>query len=155
MRTGQIPSSECDRMRGYVSAGIDGELSEVEGARLEAHLGSCAACRAYALEAGHTTRLLRDTPLEELNFAIVLPNRRLAVARKLQIAAAAAALAVTVGLSAVVGAVGPGGTPSLSARSASARTQAANLRFPENELRMLYRASSARTNLKIHGRLAL
>jgi predicted anti-sigma-YlaC factor YlaD len=155
MRTGQIPSSECDRMRGYVSAGIDGELSEVQGMRLEAHLGWCAACRAYAVDAGQTTRMLRDTPLEELSFAIALPNRRLDVARKLQIAAAAAALAVTVGLSAIVGAFGPSGTTSLSARSASARPQAASLRFPENELRMLYRASTARSNLRVHGRIAL
>jgi predicted anti-sigma-YlaC factor YlaD len=154
MRTGQIPSSECDRMRGYVSAGIDGELSEVEGVRLESHLGACTACRAYALDAGHVTRVLRDAPLEELNFAIVLPSRRLAVARKLQIAAAAAALAVTVGLSAVVGALGPSGTTSLSS-AAPVRTEAASLRFPENELRMLYRASTARSSLRVHGRLAL
>jgi anti-sigma factor RsiW len=155
MRAGQIPSTDCDLMRGYVSAGIDGELSEVEGARLEAHLSWCAACRAYALDAGQMTRALRDTPLQELDFAIVLPSRRLAVARKLQVAAAAAALAVTVGLSAVVGSVGPRGTPSLTKREASARAQAASFRFPENELRMLYRASNARSTPKVHGRMTL
>jgi predicted anti-sigma-YlaC factor YlaD len=155
MRTGQIPSTDCDRMRAYVSAGIDSELSEVESAWLEGHLGRCASCRAYAVDAGQMTRVLRDAPLEELDFAITLPSRRLAFARKLQVAAAAAAIAATVGLSAVVGTVGPGGTTSLSKEAASFRPQSASLRFPENELKMLYRASSARSSLRVHGRLAL
>jgi predicted anti-sigma-YlaC factor YlaD len=152
---GQLPTSDCEQIRGAISESLDGELSQVESARLEAHLGHCAACRAYSADAAHTARLLRHAPLETLDFPITLPSRRLAMARRLQVAAAAAALVATVGLSAVVGSVGGGGS-SLSVGSASAsRAQPTNLRFAEQELRMLYRASSARAGLNLHGRMTM
>ena len=152
---GQLSSTDCDRFRGYVSASLDGELSEVEGARLDAHLGLCAACRAYAVDVRRTARVLREAPLEDLDFPIVLPSRRLAVARRLQVAAAAAALVVTVGLSAVVGAVGGGGGSGPSTNAAASSAQPVKLRFTEDELKMLYEASSARDRLTVHARLAL
>jgi hypothetical protein len=55
----------------------------------------------------------------------------------------------------VVGSVGSGGGSSLSVSSASASAQPAKLRFTEQELRMLYRASSARDGLKLHGRMTM
>jgi predicted anti-sigma-YlaC factor YlaD len=152
---GQLPITDCEQIRGAISESLDGELSQVESARLDAHLGQCAACRAYSADAAHTARLLRQAPLETLDFPITLPSRRLAMARRLQVAAAAAALAVTVGLSAVVGSVG-GERSSLSVSSASASSaQTGKLRFTEQELRMLYRASSARAGLKLHGRMTM
>jgi predicted anti-sigma-YlaC factor YlaD len=150
---GQVTSTDCERMRGYVSASIDGELSEVERAQLEAHVGSCAECQAYAADAAAASRILRQTPLEELQFPIQLPSRRLAVARRLQVAAAAAALAVTVGLSAMIGSVGSSQAPAPNAPAVA--TQAAKLRFPEQELRMLHQASAIRSRLAVHSRLAL
>ncbi len=149
---GQLSSTACDRTRGYVSASLDGELSQVEGARLETHLASCAACRAYAADVAESSRLLRETALEELDFPIVLPRRRLAVARKLQVAAAAAAIAAAVGLSTVVGTTSQSGRPSTSAAPLGA--QSVSLRFPEGELKMLHRAS-LRNQLSVHARLAL
>ena len=146
---GQIPLHMCDQARELVSISLDGELSELDAARLESHLAACSGCRTYATGAAEASRLLRETPLEELNVPIVLPGRRVAVARKLQLAAAAAALVVTVGLSAVVASI-----------SSSPRTQVrtgakvSKLRFPEQELRMLQRASHARSNLVVH-RIAL
>jgi predicted anti-sigma-YlaC factor YlaD len=151
---GQHPFSDCDRIRGHVSAGLDDELSEVEYARVEAHLGLCADCRAYAADLDGTARVLRAAPLEQLDYDVVLPGRRLAIARRLQVVAAAAALAATVGLSALVGGLGSGGTASLS-RAEGGPAGSASLRFPENELRMLQRASSARANLSVHARLTL
>src|SRR5215210_8816488 len=106
---GQLPTTDCEQVRGAISESLDGELSEMDAARLEAHLGHCAECRAYSVDAARTARLLREAPLETLDFPIALPSRRLAMARRLQVAAAAAALLVTVGLSAVVGSVGGGG----------------------------------------------
>jgi predicted anti-sigma-YlaC factor YlaD len=147
---GQFLSSDCDLIRGHVSAALDGKLSEVDSARLAAHLGSCAECRAYSAGAGTTTQLLRATPLEELGFPIVLPSRRLAVARRLQVAAAAAALVATVGLSAVVGSLGTGG----ATRAEASPAHAGKLRSTEDELRLLARASSAR-EADVHARLAL
>lgn len=151
---GQV-STDCEHARGAISESLDGELSEVEVARLEAHLAHCQACRAYSANTARTASLLRDAPLETLDFPIALPSRRLAVARRLQVAAAAAALVLTVGLSAVIGSVGGGGS-GLSVRSASASSaQPAKLRFTEQELRMLYRASSARDGLNVHGRMMM
>jgi predicted anti-sigma-YlaC factor YlaD len=145
---GQIPLHMCDQVRELVSASLDGELSELNAARVQSHLAACAGCRTYAAGAAEASRLLRQTPLEEMTMPIVLPSRRLAVARKLQVAAAAAALAVTVGLSAAVA------TISSSPRSHVRAANASKLRFPEQELRMLEQASEARSNRVVH-RIAL
>jgi putative zinc finger protein len=147
---GQISlHTDCDPMRELFSGSLDGELSELDGARLQAHLAVCSGCSAYAAGAEEAARLLRGTPLEELSIPIVLPGRRLAVARKLQVAAAAAALIVTVGISAAVATLSS--SPQAHARSSA---KAAKLRFPEQELRMLHLASQARSNLVIHSRIA-
>ena len=139
---GQIPLQTCDRMRELVSVALDGELAELDEARLHAHLTGCPSCRAYAAAAEATAGLVRRTPLEELSMPIVVPGRRLAVARKLQVAAAAAAVAATVGLSAAVGTVGGPSSSHTGHKAASS----AKLRFPDQELRMLQRASQARTH---------
>ena len=153
---GQLSTTNCEQIRGALSESLDGELAEIDHARLEAHLAHCAACRAYSADLAGTARLLREAPLEQLDFPIALPSRRLAVARRLQVGAAAAALLVTVGLSAVVGSVGSGGGSGLSVRSASAHSaQPAKLRFTEQELRMLHRASSARHAVNAQNRMAM
>jgi anti-sigma factor RsiW len=147
---GQISLQNCDRVRELISASLDGELSELDGVRLRAHLDVCAGCLTYAAGATEAARLLRDTPLEQLNVPIQLPGRRLAFARKLQVAAAAAAVVATAGLSAAVGTL-----TSSSPHRAQSSVQATKLRFPEQELRMLEQASRARSNLVIHSRIAL
>jgi hypothetical protein len=148
---GQLPLNACDSIRELVSVSLDGELPELDAVRLDAHLAVCEGCRTYGAGAAEAARLLREAPLEELTIPIVLPGRRLAVARKLQVAAAAAALAVTVGLSAAVSTISSSHSRAQVHRSAST----AKLRFPEQELRMLQRASQARANRANHSRLAL
>jgi len=145
---GQISlDTTCDRMRELFSASLDGELSELDEARLDGHLAACAGCRAYAETTVGAARLLRETPLQQLTVPIVVPGRRLAVARKLQVAAAAAAVAATVGLSAAVGTIErPAGS-----HQARSTAPSAKLRFPDQELRMLQRASQPRS----HPHLAL
>jgi predicted anti-sigma-YlaC factor YlaD len=144
---GQMSLKPCDRIRELVSASLDGELTELEGARVQAHVAACIGCRTYAAGAAEASRLLRETPLEQLRVPVVLPGRRLAVARKLQVAAAAAALVATVGLSAGLATLTS--SPRTHVRSGAGATK---LRFPEQELRMLERASEARSNLVIHSR---
>ena len=130
---GQLPSNDCDRLREQVSASLDGELSQLESARLQAHLAGCASCRAFAATAGAASRLLQASPLEELQFAVALPSRRrLAAARKLQVAAAAAALTVTVGLSAALGTLSSSSGSRQHASAPAAHNS--RLRFPEQEL---------------------
>jgi predicted anti-sigma-YlaC factor YlaD len=152
---GQQHRTDCEYTQEYVSASVDGELSQVEAARLEAHLAVCDACRSYATNATHISQLLREAPLEELSFPITLPSRRLALARRLQVAAAAAALVATVGLSTVVGSLGTTHASSAGSRVGAAAQRSSTLGSPEAELRMLQRASEARSRLVIHSRLAL
>jgi len=57
--TGQL----CARARFWASLRVDGELSELEGALLDAHLGRCADCSAYAAGVAGTTEALRNAPL--------------------------------------------------------------------------------------------
>lgn len=146
---GQISLPTCDRMRELFSASLDGELSELDEARLQAHLASCAGCLAYANASESATSLVRQTPLEDIGVPIVIPGRRLALARKLQVTAAAAAVAVTVGLGAAVGTLsGP------SSHHTQRSAPSSSLRFPEQELRMLRRASQIREAARFHNGFA-
>jgi anti-sigma factor RsiW len=147
---GQPSFSDCDRMRGVISACLDGEVSEVERATLAAHLAACADCRAYSAGLAETARLLRATPLEELSFSIALPSHRLRLARTMQLGAAAAAIAASVLISISVGTSPNRGLPSVSA---SAGNGPAYLQSPEYELRMLHRASIA--SIPAHARYAV
>jgi predicted anti-sigma-YlaC factor YlaD len=54
----------CDRARFWASLRLDGELSELEGALLDAHLARCAGCRALADGFVASTATLRSAPLE-------------------------------------------------------------------------------------------
>ena len=148
---GQPSFSDCDRMRGVISACLDGEVSEVERATLDAHLPACADCRAYSAGLAETARLLRATPLEELSFPIALPSHRLRLARTIQLGAAAAAVAASVLISITVGTSPNRGLTSLSASAASGPP--AYLQSPEYELRMLHRASIA--SIPAHARYAV
>jgi predicted anti-sigma-YlaC factor YlaD len=138
---GQPSFTDCERIRGVISASLDGEVSEVERATADAHLAACGECRAYAASLAETSRLLRTAPLEELGFPIVLPSHRLRLARTMQLGAAAAAVAATVFLSVTVGKSPNGG--GLTSLSPAANVPAAYLQSPEYELRMLQRASVA------------
>src|SRR6476469_3821243 len=57
--TGQL----CARARFWASLRVDGELSELEGALLDAHLGRCADCREYAAGVAGATETRRNAPL--------------------------------------------------------------------------------------------
>jgi predicted anti-sigma-YlaC factor YlaD len=145
---GQISPNSCDRIHELFSASLDGKLAELEEARLQAHLASCARCRSYADGAAAAAQLVRTTPLEEPSFPIVVPGRRVAVARRLQAVAAVAAVAVTVGLSVALGSLSG---PRVTQTQVHHASVSASLRFPDQELRMLERSSRARS----HARLAL
>jgi anti-sigma factor RsiW len=104
----------CDRARAWISLRLDGELSELEGAMLGAHLERCEACRAYSAEAAGFTVALRGFPLESLERPVTLPVARRTIRRAVQFGAAAALVAASVGLGSVFGALGSGShAPSL------------------------------------------
>jgi anti-sigma factor RsiW len=88
----------CDRARAQISALLDAELSELEEANLRLHLDGCAACRTYQAGAMSISGSLRGAPLEQLDFPIVVPNRRYIATRWIQAGSAAAAVLVAIGL---------------------------------------------------------
>jgi hypothetical protein len=61
-----VPGQLCARARFWASLRIDGELSELETALLDAHLARCAACSEIAAGFASGTDLLRATPLERI-----------------------------------------------------------------------------------------
>jgi predicted anti-sigma-YlaC factor YlaD len=106
-----VPPSDCMSARETASARLDGEASELDVARLDAHLSGCAECRIYAAEIGSIAVGLRAAALELPATAIVLPQRR---RLSLFTAAAAASFVVAATGSAfalghVIGAHSPGG----------------------------------------------
>jgi hypothetical protein len=102
-----------------MSAQLDLELSELDSARLSAHLRDCAGCTAYALELGAIAARLRTAALEQPGRPIELPQRR---RLRVTARAAAAAVAVAAGASLALGhALGSSSSPRPSAARASVR----------------------------------
>ncbi len=88
----------CDRVREWISLGLDDELSRIERALAERHLALCDECARFSAEVRAFTSALRATPLEPLERPIELPARRRVSLRPFQIAAAAAIAVMAVGL---------------------------------------------------------
>jgi ferric-dicitrate binding protein FerR (iron transport regulator) len=95
----------CERVRTWVSLGLDGELSELERALLDAHLARCQDCVGFAKEVGAATRELRAAELERPARPIAVPGRRRS-RRPMYVPAAAAAMALAVGLGVLVESLG-------------------------------------------------
>jgi len=89
-----VPKDDCLQAREAASARLDDELSELETARLEAHLRECAACSVYALELSAIAESLRSADLEQPQLDLTLPRRRALPGVR---AAAAVAAVVAVG----------------------------------------------------------
>ena len=96
-------SQLCERARAWASLRADGELSELESALLDGHLGRCADCRSFAETAAGLAAALRRTRLEPpAPLAVRAVTRRRArrsIVRTLQVASAAAVV-VAVGFAA-------------------------------------------------------
>ena len=115
MRLIRTSQSTCDRAREALSLALDGELSELGQASLDAHLERCTECRAFGAESSALSQLLRQAPREEMSVPIVLPRTgRLSAARLLQAGAAAAAVALVAGLSVFHGVVQRSSAPAAS-----------------------------------------
>lgn len=113
-----VPPSECMRAREAASVRLDGELSEIEATRLDAHLRRCAACREFAEHATAVTAELRATPLERPAALTFQPSRGHIRALRMHATTAAAAAVVIAGSLLVGVAVhGAGGPSARSARS--------------------------------------
>ena len=103
----QPQSHLCERARSWASLRADGELSDLESALLDAHLGRCSSCRTFARDAEEIAVALRTARLEAPAPFVLRPRQaRRAALRALQVAAAVAVV-VTAGVIAAVS--GPSG----------------------------------------------
>jgi predicted anti-sigma-YlaC factor YlaD len=93
----------CDRAREWSSLLLDGELSELEQALLDAHLARCAGCRTFALVTEAHTLELRTTEPEQLTSPIALPRRATGGLRSLQTGVAAAMVIAAAALGSALG----------------------------------------------------
>lgn len=98
----------CERSRSFVSLRLDGELAELEGRMLDAHLARCAPCRNTAHELGAITAAVRATPLQPIGELATPRFRRPWIGRLRPVAAVAATLLVGIG---AAGAVRPAAPP--------------------------------------------
>jgi len=81
-------------MRAWISAELDGELSEFESILLRDHLARCERCSAFRADAGPFAAALREAPLEQMSRPVNVSLRRRIAFQPLR-APAAAALAVS------------------------------------------------------------
>ena len=89
----------CERARADVSLLLDGELSQLERAFLDAHLERCAACRAYYADVVAVTADLRAAPLAEPAVGVTPPRRVRPLAfRRVPVSVAAALVIGAAGL---------------------------------------------------------
>src|SRR5882757_7711975 len=68
-----IPPSDCQSARESISAGLDGELSELEVAGLDKHLRDCAECTAFAAQLHALHSELCAAPLEQPQIQVFVP----------------------------------------------------------------------------------
>ena len=95
MRRSAVPTGDdCLRARECASLRLDEQLSELESARLEAHLVRCDDCRALVGGMTAAADALRAAPLEPAPFRFELPRRGVAP-YALRAASIAAVAAVT------------------------------------------------------------
>jgi Putative zinc-finger len=82
----------CERARAWASLRADGELSELESALLDAHLGRCVECGSFALTTETVAAALRSADLHEPAPAVLVPARQRTrnVIRALELTVAAA-----------------------------------------------------------------
>jgi hypothetical protein len=126
----------CARARFWASLRIDGELSELEGALLDAHVARCPDCAAFVAGAATSTAALRALPLaSHAPVAVVRP----ASPRRVFAGVVAAAAVISIAL---LGGLGDGARSGQSGTVLAARSVAvvATAETPD-QLRRLRRTS--------------
>src|SRR3954470_10231567 len=98
-----VRPSACDRARTWASLRLDGELSELEGALLTAHLGRCERCSGAVARMELATAAMREEPLVPVT---VQPALTRLPRRSGSLRAFYAAAAATVAAAAIFGSVG-------------------------------------------------
>jgi predicted anti-sigma-YlaC factor YlaD len=90
-----IRTASCERTRVAAALEVDGALSQLELAVLDAHVARCADCHAFRREIAELTAALRDAPAVPFRAQLILPHRRRIGSVAMRAAAVAATIAVT------------------------------------------------------------
>ena len=89
-------SRTCERARAWISAELDGELSDFESILLRSHLVRCGSCETFKLDAAAFTRTLRKASLETMSRPVIVSRRRSIAFQPLRVPGAAALAALTI-----------------------------------------------------------
>jgi anti-sigma factor RsiW len=81
---------KCERARAWISAELDGELSEFESVLLSSHVGRCDSCSTFRADAGTFSAALRRAPHEPMSQPVSVSHRRRIAFQPLRIPAVAA-----------------------------------------------------------------
>jgi predicted anti-sigma-YlaC factor YlaD len=98
-----VPPTDCTIARESASARLDGELPELDGLRLDAHLATCAECAAFAASLAGATGVLRGAALEQAPPGLFVPRSRRRRPHLVAVAAASLVVAAAAGTSFLVG----------------------------------------------------
>ena len=125
----------CGRARFWASLRIDDELSELEGALLDAHLARCTDCAAFAASAEASTAALRTASQDVVaHVAVSLP----ASPRRVFVGVVAAAVVVS---AALLGGLGDGSRSTQEGSPLSARVATFAAADTPDQLRRLRRTA--------------
>ena len=100
----------CERARQWVSQRLDGELSQIESARLDRHLARCTGCAVFARRVEQVAVAVRSLPLARPSHPVSFPamhGPRLSTSRLLAVGACVAVVVAGV----ASGLVASGGQP--------------------------------------------
>jgi predicted anti-sigma-YlaC factor YlaD len=149
------PTSQlCDRARQLASLRLDGELSQLEEALLDAHLARCPGCSEFAAAGAEISKALRALAPEPFEARIEIPSaRRRRPMGALQAAAAVALVLVAAALGSVVNLAGSG--PATTAAPAPRHTAMVAFADTPDELRTLRRAGLIESRQSIPRNLAI
>src|SRR2546423_3609908 len=123
-------SQKCDRMRAWISAELDGELSEFESILLRGHLGRCDSCSMFKADAATFAAALRDAPLERMSQPVTVSHKRRIAFQPLRVPAVAALAIAMIGFGALFESLHSGSVLRQSTPSAAAA-------FDDQEVRQL------------------
>ena len=126
----------CDRARSWAALVPDGELSELEGTLLRAHLARCGPCSRFAGDVAGITDALRAAPFERLSQPLAIPMwRRRALARLRGVGAAAAVAVMALGIASRAPVASSDRTPVQPARVADFSDDQAELQLLRRDRR--------------------
>ena len=100
-----VPPTDCARARESTSARLDGELAELDAARLDVHLNSCSECQSFADGIAKTGGLLRAALLDRPAAGMFTPIHQGRRIGAIPAAAAAAIVIAVAGSSFAVGGI--------------------------------------------------